>query len=92
MIVVPPSIDSTIASHFNHSVVTLSVCRWPRKSSPRNVSALSTRRIKIEVRPFRSQVAFDMFTGEFTHQGKLCTFEVLARAIRPRSALAHTPR
>ena len=29
--------------------------------------------------PSASDVPFDMFIGEFSHQGPLCTFEVLAR-------------
>jgi len=31
-------------------------------------------------KPNRSQVAFDMFDGDFTHAEGLCTFEVLARS------------
>ncbi len=33
-------------------------------------------------RPAHGEVRFDMFEAEFTHQGDLCTFEVLLRAFR----------
>lgn len=43
-----------------------------------------------DAEPPADQVAFDMFTGEFTHQGKLCTFEVLlARFGLDRPSLTH---
>ena len=34
-------------------------------------------------RPAPQEVRFDMFEAEFTHQGELCTFEVLAGRFRP---------
>jgi hypothetical protein len=33
-------------------------------------------------RPAPDQIAFDMFEGDFTHQGEACTFEVLVRRFR----------
>ncbi len=33
-------------------------------------------------RPVPDQIAFDMFEGDFTHQGDACTFEVLVRRFR----------
>jgi hypothetical protein len=33
------------------------------------------------------ELRFDMFEGEFTHQGELCTFEVLAASLPPDAAL-----
>jgi hypothetical protein len=36
--------------------------------------------------PDDSEIRFDMFEAEFTHQGELCTFEVLARLARPDDA------
>ena len=33
-------------------------------------------------RPASDQIAFDMFEGDFTHQGHACTFEVLVRRFR----------
>jgi hypothetical protein len=30
-------------------------------------------------RPAGSEIPFDMYTGDFSHQGERCTFEVLAR-------------
>jgi hypothetical protein len=39
-------------------------------------------------RPAETEVRFDMFDGEFTHEGDRCTFEVLAsRLDRPDPAL-----
>ncbi len=35
-----------------------------------------------EYSPERGEIRFDMAEGEFTHQGDLCTFEVLARTTR----------
>ncbi|HEY2387693.1 MAG TPA: chromate resistance protein ChrB domain-containing protein [Candidatus Binatia bacterium] len=41
-------------------------------------------------RPARGELRFDMFEAEFTHQGDLCTFEVLLRAFGLADpALAH---
>jgi hypothetical protein len=31
-------------------------------------------------RPTGSEIPFDMYTGDFSHQGERCTFEVLVRA------------
>ena len=63
--------------------------RWvtrPRPGVDRMSSAwLIRRHIDPEARfacvskPKAGDVAFDMYTGEFTHDGDLCTFEVLAR-------------
>jgi hypothetical protein len=36
--------------------------------------------------PDDGEVRFDMFEAEFTHQGDLCTFEVLARLTEPEDA------
>ena len=36
--------------------------------------------------PLDGEIRFDMFDAEFTHQGDLCTFEVLARQVRPDDA------
>lgn len=36
--------------------------------------------------PADGEVRFDMFDAEFTHQGDMCTFEVLARRVRPDDA------
>ncbi len=36
--------------------------------------------------PEKGEVRFDMFEGEFTHDGDLCTFEVLARHFAPDDA------
>jgi hypothetical protein len=49
-----------------------------------------------EHRPKAGELRFDMFDGEFTHQGELCTFEVLLQrfelaeaALRPIAELVH---
>jgi hypothetical protein len=40
--------------------------------------------------PQEGEVRFDMFEAEFTHEGDLCTFEVLVRGFRIRDpALRH---
>lgn len=36
--------------------------------------------------PEEGELRFDMFEGEFTHQGDLCTFEVMAHLIAPSDA------
>jgi hypothetical protein len=36
--------------------------------------------------PADREVRFDMFEAEFTHEGELCTFEVLARLVGPNDA------
>ena len=43
--------------------------------------------------PAASDVAFDMYTGEFSHQGPLCTYEVLAQrfALTRTGGAAHRP-
>lgn len=38
-------------------------------------------------RPAPDQIAFDMYEGDFTHQGEACTFEVLVRRFRIDDAL-----
>ena len=40
-------------------------------------------------RPRASDVPFDMYDGEFSHQGDLCTFETLARRFGLKSAAVH---
>lgn len=40
-------------------------------------------------RPRAGDVAFDMYDGEFSHQGDLCTFETLARRFGLKSAVVH---
>ena len=62
--------------------------RWVTRRRPgvdRMASAWLIRRFidphatfAFTARPGRSDVPFDMYTGEFSHQGELCTFEVLA--------------
>jgi hypothetical protein len=43
-----------------------------------------------DYRPDKGELRFDMFEAEFTHQGDLCTFEVLVRRFRLRDpALRH---
>ena len=39
--------------------------------------------------PDVDEIRFDMFEAEFTHQGDLCTFEVLARVARPDDSALH---
>ena len=36
--------------------------------------------------PAEGEVRFDMFEAEFTHEGDLCTFEVMARHFAPNDA------
>ena len=49
-----------------------------------------------EYRQAKGELRFDMFDGEYTHQGELCTFEVLLRtfeiadlALRPIAEIVH---
>jgi hypothetical protein len=66
--------------------------RWvtrPRPGVDRMASAWLIRRFidpkatfAFGARTAKSDVPFDMFTGEFSHQGAMCTFEVLARRFR----------
>ena len=44
--------------------------------------------------PEKGELRFDMFEAEFTHEGDLCTFEVLVAALRPRAIrrCARSPR
>jgi hypothetical protein len=39
-----------------------------------------------DYRPARGEVRFDMFEGEFTHEGDRCTFEVLVNRFLPNDA------
>jgi hypothetical protein len=43
-----------------------------------------------EYRPARGELRFDMFEGEFTHEGDRCTFEVLASRFMPDDAALQT--
>ena len=43
-------------------------------------------RFSFAARPAATQVPFDMYTGEFSHQGPLCTFEVLSERFGLRNA------
>ena len=64
--------------------------RWvtrPRPGVDRMASAWLIRRFvdpnatfAFVKEPAASDVAFDMYTGEFSHQGPLCTYEVLAQS------------
>src|SRR5438874_1059681 len=56
--------------------------RWSRRGSSRDSTTSRSRtRFKfVSAREHRHQpgeLRFDMFDGEFTHQGELCSFEVL---------------
>ena len=46
-----------------------------------------TARFVFADHPAPDQIAFDMFEGDFTHQGEACTFEVLVRRFRLEDAL-----
>jgi hypothetical protein len=71
--------------------------RWvtrPRPGVDRMASAWLIRRFidpkatfAFVERPSATDVPFDMYAGDFSHQGSLCTFEVLAQ----RFAIAHPP-
>ena len=43
-----------------------------------------------DYRPARTELRFDMFEGEFTHEGDRCTFEVLAGRFVPDDAALRT--
>lgn len=70
--------------------------RWvtrPRPGVDRMASAWLIRRFidsralfAFAERPGESDVPFDMYSGEFSHQGSLCTFEVLADRFGLRDA------
>jgi hypothetical protein len=70
--------------------------RWvtrPRPGVDRMASAWLIRRsidpnatFGFTDRPSGADVPFDMFTGEFSHHGELCTFEVLAERFLLKSA------
>ncbi|MCA1582935.1 MAG: chromate resistance protein [Acidobacteria bacterium] len=70
--------------------------RWvtrPRPGVDRMASAWLIRRFvdsrarfSFAARPAASQVPFDMYTGEFSHKGELCTFEVLAQRFGLKNA------
>ena len=42
--------------------------------------------VRGEYQPEKDELRFDMFEGEFTHEGELCTFEVLLRRFRLEDA------
>ncbi|MDQ2870439.1 MAG: chromate resistance protein, partial [Acidobacteriota bacterium] len=70
--------------------------RWvtrPRPGVDRMASAWLIRRFidpkarfSFSARPAAAQVPFDMYTGEFSHKGPLCTFEVLAERFGLKNA------
>src|SRR5262249_62114868 len=72
--------------------------RWvtrPRPGVDRMASAWLIRRFidpkatfGFVERPSPSDVPFDMYTGDFSHHGKLCTFDVLALQLRIAGASA----
>jgi len=82
----PPSVSSPLSAASFHSR------RWvtrPRPGVDRMASAWLIRRFidpnarfAFTDRPGGEDVPFDMYTGEFSHQGDQCTFEVLAARFR----------
>ena len=82
----------TVPTAQTTAVQRFAACTWVRRPRPgvdRMSSAWLIRtfidpeaRFVFADQPEPDQVAYDMYAGDFTHQGEACTFEVLVRRFR----------